>query len=156
MTQPTTQESIRWEKVALIAALVILLSPILYLLKTGMDEPPPANDNRPEFVGSEKCKKCHETAYKEWQGSHHDLAMDVANETTVLGAFSDVSYTDPYNKVTSRFYRQDGKFFVQTEGPDGQPGDFEITHTFGVYPLQQYLVPFSGGRLQCLNNAWDI
>jgi tetratricopeptide (TPR) repeat protein len=156
MTQPTTQESIRWEKVALIAALVILLSPILYLLKTGMDEPPPANDNRPEFVGSEKCKKCHETAYKEWQGSHHDLAMDVANETTVLGDFSDVSYTDPYNKVTSRFYRQDGKFFVQTEGPDGQPGDFEITHTFGVYPLQQYLVPFSGGRLQCLNIAWDI
>ena len=156
MTQPTTQESISWEKVALIAALVILLSPVLYLLKTGMVEPPPVNDNRPEFVGSEKCKKCHETAYKEWQGSHHDLAMDVANETTVLGDFSDVRYTDPYNKVTSRFYRQDGKFFVQTEGPDGQPGDFEITHTFGVYPLQQYLVPFSGGRLQCLNIAWDI
>jgi predicted CXXCH cytochrome family protein len=35
-------------------------------------------------------------------------------------------------------------------------GDYEITHTFGWYPLQQYLVPFSGGRLQCLPLAWDV
>lgn len=35
-------------------------------------------------------------------------------------------------------------------------GDFEITHTFGCYPLQQYLVPFDGGRLQCLPIAWDV
>jgi Tfp pilus assembly protein PilF len=34
--------------------------------------------------------------------------------------------------------------------------DFEITHTFGWYPLQQYLVPFPGGRLQCLPIAWDV
>jgi tetratricopeptide (TPR) repeat protein len=45
---------------------------------------------------------------------------------------------------------------VHTEGPDGQLGDFEITHTFGVTPLQQYLVPFPDGRLQCLNIAWDV
>ena len=35
-------------------------------------------------------------------------------------------------------------------------GEFEITHTFGWYPLQQYLVPFPGGRLQCLPMAWDV
>jgi tetratricopeptide (TPR) repeat protein len=35
-------------------------------------------------------------------------------------------------------------------------GDFVVTHTFGWYPLQQYLVPFSGGRLQCLPIAWDV
>jgi predicted CXXCH cytochrome family protein len=34
--------------------------------------------------------------------------------------------------------------------------EFEITHTFGWYPLQQYLVPFPGGRLQCLPIAWDV
>ena len=144
-----------WERIALIAAVVILLSPVVYLLKAQTVEPMPAAGPA-EFVGSEKCKKCHETAYNKWRGSHHDLAMDVANDTTVLGDFADANYTDPYNNVTSRFYRQDGKFFVQTEGPDGQPGDFEITHTFGAYPLQQYLVPFPDGRLQCLNIAWDV
>ncbi len=145
----------RWELVALVSAMVILLSPALYLLKTRTVVPVSMTAGL-AFVGSEKCKKCHETDYNQWRGSHHDLAMDVANETTVLGDFSDVSYNDPYNNLTSRFYRKDGKFFVQTEGPDGQPGDFEITHTFGVYPLQQYLVPFSDGRLQCLNVAWDV
>ena len=139
----------RWERIALAAAIVILLSPVLYLLKAQTVEPLPAA-GAVEFVGSEKCKKCHETAYNKWNGSHHDLAMDVANDTTVLGDFNDVSYTDPYNKVTSRFYRKGDKYFVQTEGPDGQPGEFEITHTFGFYPLQQYLVPFPDGRLQCL------
>jgi tetratricopeptide (TPR) repeat protein len=35
-------------------------------------------------------------------------------------------------------------------------GDFEITYTFGWHPLQQYLIPFPGGRLQCLPIAWDV
>ena len=33
--------------------------------------------------------------------------------------------------------------------------DFEIAYAFGHDPLQQYLVPFPGGRLQCLTVAWD-
>ena len=155
MNQTRANNKKCWERIALAAAIVILLSPVLYWLKAQTVDPLPA-PVPVAFVGSEKCKKCHETAYNKWNGSHHDLAMDVANDTTVLGDFNDVSYTDPYNNVTSRFYRKVGKYFVQTEGPDGQPGDFEITHTFGFYPLQQYLVPFPDGRLQCLNIAWDI
>ena len=42
-----------------------------------------------------------------------------------------------------------------TDGPDGKLADFEVKYTFGVYPLQQYLVPFPGGRLQALGIAWD-
>jgi tetratricopeptide (TPR) repeat protein/nitrate/TMAO reductase-like tetraheme cytochrome c subunit len=53
------------------------------------------------------------------------------------------------------FYRKDGKFFVHTDGPDGRPGDFVISYTFGVAPLQQYLVALSKGRLQALTTAWD-
>src|SRR5262249_21075924 len=33
--------------------------------------------------------------------------------------------------------------------------DYQITHTFGVAPLQQYLVAFPGGRYQALEIAWD-
>ncbi|MBW2510977.1 MAG: tetratricopeptide repeat protein [Deltaproteobacteria bacterium] len=154
MSQPTNNIS-RWERIALIAAVVILLSPALYLFKAQTIEPLPVAEPA-QFVGSEKCKKCHETAYNKWRGSHHELAMAEANETTVLGDFDDAHYTDPYNNVTSRFYRKDDKFFVHTEGPDGLPGEFEIAYTFGVTPLQQYLVPFPDGRLQCLNIAWDV
>jgi hypothetical protein len=79
--------------------------------------------------------------------------MDVATPETVLGDFDDVVFTSKGN--TSRFFQRDGRFFVNTEGPDGEPAEFEITHTFGHEPLQQYLVPFPGGRLQCLSIAWD-
>lgn len=155
--QPPANDSFlaRWELIAQIAAIVILLSPILYLLKARTIEPAPVVKSV-AFTGSNTCKKCHANAYKDWHGSHHDLAMSVATDKTVSGDFNNISYTDPYNDVISRFFRKDGKFFVETEGPDGQPGNFEITHTFGTYPLQQYLVPFPGGRLQCLNIAWDV
>ncbi|MCK7517530.1 MAG: hypothetical protein MZV64_07305 [Ignavibacteriales bacterium] len=33
--------------------------------------------------------------------------------------------------------------------------EFQITHTFGVRPLQQYLIPFEKGKYQCLPIAWD-
>jgi len=44
---------------------------------------------------------------------------------------------------------------VRTQGPDGAPHDYRITYTFGVYPLQQYLVAFPRGRYQALGIAWD-
>jgi tetratricopeptide (TPR) repeat protein len=44
---------------------------------------------------------------------------------------------------------------VRAEGPDTTMRDYEIAYTFGVEPLQQYLVVFPGGRLQALSAAWD-
>ena len=47
----------------------------------------------------------------------------------------------------------------QVLGSDRRPGrgtrDFEIRYTFGISPLQQYLIELSGGRLQALGIAWD-
>ena len=155
MPETSARQISGWERIALVAAIIIVLSPAVYLLYSPVVQGPPVQGPA-EFVGSDQCRDCHETAYDTWRGSHHDLAMDLANETTVLGDFADASYLDPYNNVTSRFYRRDGKFLVSTQGPDGEIGEFEITHTFGVYPLQQYLVPFPGGRLQSLNIGWDV
>ncbi len=33
--------------------------------------------------------------------------------------------------------------------------DYEIAYTYGVYPLQQYLIGFPDGRYQALGIAWD-
>jgi predicted CXXCH cytochrome family protein len=107
----------------------------------------------PAFVGSAACAECHPEATARWAGSHHDLAMQSADETTVLGNFDDMQFT--HRGVTSRFFRRDGGFFVNTVGRDGAHADFEVRYTFGVEPLQQYLVEFPGGRLQSLTIAWD-
>lgn len=79
--------------------------------------------------------------------------MAEANEQTVLGSFDSTGFT--YAGTTSRFFRRGGKFFVRTDGRDGRLADFEISYTFGVYPLQQYLIAFPDGRLQALSIAWD-
>ena len=79
--------------------------------------------------------------------------MDVASEKTVLGNFDNAVVE--IHGMTSRFYKKGDRFFVNTQGPEGKVGEFEITHTFGWYPLQQYLIPFPGGRWQCLPIAWD-
>ncbi|HYN38590.1 MAG TPA: tetratricopeptide repeat protein, partial [Rhodospirillales bacterium] len=107
----------------------------------------------PAFVGSAACAGCHQAETAAWRGSHHDLAMAEATEKTVLGAFDGA--TLKYGEVTSRFFRRDGRFFVNTDGPDGKLADFEIRYVFGVTPLQQYLIAFPDGRMQALGIAWD-
>ena len=105
------------------------------------------------FVGSETCAGCHRAEAQLWRGSQHRLAMQHADDKSVLGDFSDTGFD--YYGVRSRFFRKDGRFFVETDGPDGKLAPFEVKYTFGVDPLQQYLVEFPDGRLQALSIAWD-
>ena len=104
-------------------------------------------------VGRAVCAECHAAQVDAWKGSDHDLAMQVADDRTVLGDFAGAKFA--YAGTTSTFSRRDGKFIVNTDGPDGKLADFEIKYTFGVRPLQQYLVEFPGGRMQALSIAWD-
>jgi Tfp pilus assembly protein PilF len=105
------------------------------------------------YVGEATCQPCHASEAAAWKPSDHAHAMAHANDATVLGDFADAHFT--YGDVTSVFFRRDRKFFVRTDGPDGKLQDFEIKFTFGVYPLQQYLIELPGGRLQALSIAWD-
>ncbi len=142
-----------WKITGIIATLVIILSIPAYVLKQKYYRPSAVLPAPVAFVGGQKCAECHKNEYDKWRGSHHDLAMDEADDATVLGNFDDAEFE--YFGSTSRFYRKDGRFFVYTRGPGGKMGEFEVKYTFGVYPLQQYLIPFAGGRLQCLPIAWD-
>ncbi len=110
-------------------------------------------DKTPEYVGRNTCIECHEAEYNDWKGSDHDNAMDTATAETVLGDFNNAEFE--YDGFVSKFYTKDGKYFVHTRGPEGKPGDFQIAYTFGVRPLQQYLIPFEKGRFQCLQITWD-
>jgi predicted CXXCH cytochrome family protein len=105
------------------------------------------------YVGSTACATCHAAEHGAWTHSQHAVAMQPATEATVLGDFADARFT--YVGTTSTFFRRDGRFMVNTDGPDGRLRDFEIKYTFGVAPLQQYLVELPGGRVQALSIVWD-
>ncbi len=105
------------------------------------------------YVDNQRCVACHEAPAAAWAGSHHAQAMAPATAATVRGDFNDTRFR--HQGVTTRFFRRGDKFFVNTDGPDGRLADFEIRYTFGVEPLQQYLIETDAGRLQPLQVAWN-
>jgi tetratricopeptide (TPR) repeat protein len=143
----------RWERVGLAALAVIVVTIPLSLLRGPSGAGRAATDAAPAFVGGAGCVECHQAAAEAWRGSDHDLAMAEATEETVRGDFNNVEVS--FHGVSSRFFRRDGRYLVWTEGPGGAMAELEVTHVFGFEPLQQYLIPFPGGRLQALGLAWD-
>ncbi|NUQ63263.1 MAG: tetratricopeptide repeat protein [Pirellulales bacterium] len=110
-----------------------------------------ADDAR--YVGRQTCAECHAKEAGLFHRSDHDLAMQPATPETVLGDFSDRDFT--HFDVKSRFFRRGNEFFVTTDNREGRLETFLVKYVFGVRPLQQYLIEFPDGRVQCLGIAWD-
>lgn len=115
--------------------------------------PAPAPLPPATMVNEQQCQGCHTEQVKDWQGSHHQLAMQVADAKTVLGNFDNRTFKG--NGESTRFFRKDDAFWVNTPGADGKNADFKVAYTFGIAPLQQYLIEVGEGRLQALGVAWD-
>ena len=107
----------------------------------------------PEYVGRQACASCHAEQTEQFNGSHHDQAMQEASAQTVLGDFTDQTFS--FGGVTSRFFQRDEQFWVNTPNAEGEYSDYRVDYTFGVYPLQQYLLALPGGRYQAFSVAWD-
>lgn len=157
------RKPLRWRAMAIVVLLLALGALITFLVlnraSSGDATGQPVAVDREKgvktatHVGVKVCQGCHEAEFKAWSGSHHDLAMQEATATTVLGNFADARFR--HQGIDSRFFKRGDKFMVRTDGPDGKLADYEIAYTFGVHPLQQYLIAFPGGRYQMLPIAWD-
>ncbi|MEO8149628.1 MAG: multiheme c-type cytochrome [Bacteroidia bacterium] len=110
-------------------------------------------NNTPKYVGSVTCKSCHSKEYNDWQTSHHFKAMMAANDSTIAGDFNNSTFIA--NGITSHFFKRDKKFFINTQGDDGLNHDYQVLYTFGVEPLQQYVIAFPGGKFQITRQCWD-
>jgi predicted CXXCH cytochrome family protein len=142
-----------WIATAVAVAAVFAFGLGFHLLNGNGPVSPAQDSSVAAFVGSETCAGCHQAEAKLWDASQHKAAMAHATDQTVLGNFNDLGFD--YYGVHSRFFRKGEKFWVETDGPDGKLATFEVKYTFGVDPLQQYLVEFPDGRLQALALAWD-
>lgn len=120
------------------------------------------SDTQATYVGRQSCIQCHQPEHDAWQGSHHDLAMDLATPENVLGDFNNAE-VEHYG-IHTRLFRDGKKFMVHTEGPDGNMVDLEIKYVLGHTPLQQYMVEFDRlpdqpqsevARVQVLRVAWE-
>ena len=155
MSQVTPVGLRSWRAIAAVLALVLIATLYLVVFSKKNESVPEVSPptHHASYVGAKSCTECHAEQTKAWTGSDHDLAMQVADTKSVLGNFNDARFN--YAGVKSRFFTRDGRFFVSTDGPNGLVEDFEIKYTFGVRPLQQYLIEMPGGRLQAFGIAWD-
>jgi len=106
------------------------------------------------YVGDKTCTTCHQTEVDLWKGSHHDLAMQIANESTVLGNFNNIKTN--IDGVEYFFFKKGNDFIVRIKEIDNSEKEYKIDYTFGVTPLQQYLVDFDKGKKQVLRVTWDV
>ncbi|MCL1145917.1 tetratricopeptide repeat protein [Shewanella marinintestina] len=106
-----------------------------------------------DFVGTFACKSCHEQAFKDWQGSDHDMAMKHADEQSVFGDFNQITIN--HQNQQYRFFKKQESYWVNLADRQGKLTDYQISFTFGYYPLQQYMVEFEDGRVQLIPFAWD-
>lgn len=108
----------------------------------------------PAYVGTQVCAQCHVDEMADWKTSHHAKAWTEPSETTVEADFDNSSFT--HNGRTSRFFKKDGSYFVETSDVVNRPKVLKIVGVAGFTPLQQYLVETDGGRLQSLDIVWDV
>lgn len=104
-------------------------------------------------IGTKACVTCHTDEAASWRGSHHDLAMQTATSRTVLGDFDNAQFV--HSGETTTFSRRDDQFLVTVTTTEGSTTEYTVAYTFGVEPLQQYLITFPDGRLQALSICWD-
>jgi len=143
-----------WKTSGILAFIIIVLTVPLYIVIQLNSNNSSEINSSVTFIGKERCIDCHKIEYNQWEQSDHRKAMDVATDSSVLGNFNNSKFVSLNGKETL-FFKKDGKFFVKTEGVGGNIEAYEITHTFGYTPLQQYLIPFEDGKYQCLPIAWN-
>ena len=143
----------RWAVIFCFHLLVILFSACDGPEKASRGDIKKNNDQTNAYIGDQQCLSCHAEQTQSWASSHHAKAMMHASDSTVLGDFGDITFTG--SGVSSFFFKRDGLYYVETEGPTGKNETYQIKYTFGLTPLQQYLVEFPGGRMQALRTAWD-
>ncbi|WP_422037591.1 multiheme c-type cytochrome [Roseibium sp.] len=133
---------------AIMRSVAILLT-LVGLAGTGHAQ----DDKVPQFVGTGICADCHEAEVKSWQKSHHALAWTEPSEETVDGDFENAEFV--HDGRTSRFFKQDGAFFIETDDFRDGTTTFKVAGVGGIAPLQQYLIETEPGRLQSFDVVWD-
>jgi predicted CXXCH cytochrome family protein len=106
-----------------------------------------------QYVGSEQCQTCHVSEQQDWLQSDHHKAMMNMDSNHVLGNFS--AQPLKHHQQQTRFSSHNGEYKIETDQSTLFPANLELTYTFGVFPLQQYLTALPDGRIQSLPFAWD-
>jgi Flp pilus assembly protein TadD len=107
------------------------------------------------YAGSASCRECHEEEYAAWAKSHHALAERLPDAKLDTPAFVPASTLHHGTQQTS-FRKTGEQFEIIAPGLKSAQETFPVERIIGESPLRQMLVPFSGGRWQATEAAYDL
>ena len=81
-------------KRAMILGAVVVTLLVVVLWRWHRPKPPSVAT----YVGQQRCAQCHKGQVQAWRTSHHAQAMQAANDSTVLGNFSDAHFVERWCK----------------------------------------------------------
>ncbi len=117
-----------------------------------------------EYVGSQACGECHTIVYERWRDSPHARMVQAAAPASVVGNFSDGSWTPPpearlhpdEGQPVARMYQENGAYFMALRHPETRElVPFEIEYVVGYQYRQVYLTREAGGVLRRLPLQWS-
>lgn len=111
-----------------------------------------------KYVGSEKCKDCHQKEFYGWKETMHPYQEQEANIKTVIGDFYvNNTYTaKKFGNYTTKMFFKDGKYYVTTLGAGGKEETYEILRTVGGAWKQRYITKFPSGEYHILPVQWNV
>jgi thioredoxin-like negative regulator of GroEL len=100
------------------------------------------------FVGSTRCKDCHEKEYAAWKQSWHAHALAPGDRKSIVGDFKNARFTGTSSEAWMK--RTGEVSTMRTRGPDGELADFRVDHVIGGKRMQDNVTVFPDGRWQVL------
>src|SRR5260370_34141801 len=96
----------RW-RLALVALLgaTLALGGVIWSVRAPWRRAAPIERGTATFVGRQACGSCHPEQDRRWRGSDHDLAMQAADEPSMVGAVGRA--TLPHGGVPPRVFGRD-------------------------------------------------
>ncbi len=100
------------------------------------------------FVGSARCKDCHEKEYAAWQTSWHARALAPGNRRAIVGNFQNAHFAGTSSEAWMK--RSGALSTMRTHGPDGALADYRVDWVIGGKRMQDNVTVLPDGRWQVL------
>jgi predicted CXXCH cytochrome family protein len=118
------------------------------------DQPSPAPEAIPGYVGAARCAECHKILHARWRGGRHSRMLQPATAESVRGDFARGRLV--LRGLEYALRAEGGVYFIRESYLEGRPQERRVDYTLGSRRIQHYLTTLADGRIVVLPPSWDV
>jgi hypothetical protein len=100
------------------------------------------------YVGSSRCKDCHEKEHAAWQKSWHAKALAPGDRKSIVGNFANAHFVGTSSEAWMT--KRGDRYVMRARGATGELADFSVDWVIGGKRMQDNVTVFPDGRWQVL------